>query len=1037
MSKIELQEFEENSLQPDPDLYQEEDNFPKKIEKEESRGSKTVYLVSCLSALVALIAIYLLRKKVISPLHSGPRVLKSGVTYYLIPHSHDDLGWLETVKYYYERNVTRILNSSISALMKDPSRIFTYTEVGFLRMWADGRPDRQRMLKHLVSNGQLEMLNGGVSAHDNACPYYDDIVTNYEYGREWLYQTVGALPRSGWLIDPFGYSLTTTRLYSEMGDDNYVFNRITSITKRRLMKNGQQAFNWIFPDKPEFNMLTTVLGDHYNLPGYLRYDYYLAGVVTDIFDSKFDIMKIIDNVLEYYKLFNFDISFGDLDIALIPFGDDFWYSNYTAQIVYLDQLVVFAACNNITGRVPGLKFVQSNVNGFFTAFHDKLKEKRRTVKDLKQVVRGDFFPLVDSPKDTYGDLDRYKNENHDPVGNMEDSIPPIKEHYSWSGYFTTNPYQKKTMKSFGQLTRYLKSFIALEFASKRERDYAKIEKLIEAMDWPQQIVGIYIHHDAITGTARYRVVEDYLQMISNATIDLERKVTPFILEKALGGCSSKPTKGNLVWPDRENVLPSLAQTYLLVTPLTTTSTYHIRSSVESKYPPKFLDTDNRVIPSTVGCAPWGWCDFIVNVPLSVSGSRNQMPSAILRTEFSEKASPHELNQWRSGFIQIDEQNEETMSRFSKNPSNVIGFIINDDKIVIENKRSNDKLEISLHHYRYDGNSTESVAKTGKYFFTSSHPAEPMKLQRSGNTYQFDPKTGSLYLHILYPNGIFNLTVSYRPEADAEDRFSVRIYCGKLPGGGIQNTNYVIRYYSPINSGELFTTDSNGLEKVERIRFDKSKVIDENYYPLTKFMYLEDSNKRLSILVDRACGGFSPRSGELEVMFHRVFDLDDGLGTGESVEEPYPVNILHRIVLEDKRDYDALYRKVQVSEDEPILFFGLGSSMLNCSNSEDISRIGVSPYLKVQFDIRSKDRIMFRLTNLHDTAPLVLDIEKMLLDHYSVAPTAFTAMSLDFINTVTQLNHLPYLFNKRSFPEWKGKSIELKPLEIRTFKIGIS
>ena len=112
-------------------------------------------------------------------------------------------------------------------------------------------------------------------------------------------------------------------------------------------------------------------------------------------------------------------------------------------------------------------------------------------------------------------------------------------------------------------------------------------------------------------------------------------------------------------------------------------------------------------------------------------------------------------------------------------------------------------------------------------------------------------------------------------------------------------------------------------------------------------------------------------------------------------------------------------------------------MLNCSNSEDISRIGVSPYLKVQFDIRRKDRIMFRLTNLHDTAPLALDIEKLLLDHYSVAPTDFTAMSLDFINTVTQLNHLPYLFNKRSFPEWKGKSIELKPLEIRTLKIGIS
>ena len=56
---------------------------------------------------------------------------------HIVPHTHDDVGWLKTVEqYYYGQNntiqhacVSCILDSLIYALEEDPKRKFTYVEV--------------------------------------------------------------------------------------------------------------------------------------------------------------------------------------------------------------------------------------------------------------------------------------------------------------------------------------------------------------------------------------------------------------------------------------------------------------------------------------------------------------------------------------------------------------------------------------------------------------------------------------------------------------------------------------------------------------------------------------------------------------------------------------------------------------------------------------------------------------------------------------------------------------------------------------------
>ena len=54
-------------------------------------------------------------------------------------------------------------------------------------MWWDAQNnDSKSKVKLLVSNGQLEFINGGWSMHDEACPIYDDMINNMQLGHDFI-----------------------------------------------------------------------------------------------------------------------------------------------------------------------------------------------------------------------------------------------------------------------------------------------------------------------------------------------------------------------------------------------------------------------------------------------------------------------------------------------------------------------------------------------------------------------------------------------------------------------------------------------------------------------------------------------------------------------------------------------------------------------------------------------------------------------------------------------------------------------------------
>ncbi|WJX77074.1 alpha-mannosidase [Trifolium repens] len=92
------------------------------------------------------------------------RIIPNKINVHLVPHSHDDVGWLKTVDQYYVGSnnsirgacVQNVLDSVISSLLEDQNRKFIYVEMAFFqRWWRQQSKAKKLKVKELVNSGQL------------------------------------------------------------------------------------------------------------------------------------------------------------------------------------------------------------------------------------------------------------------------------------------------------------------------------------------------------------------------------------------------------------------------------------------------------------------------------------------------------------------------------------------------------------------------------------------------------------------------------------------------------------------------------------------------------------------------------------------------------------------------------------------------------------------------------------------------------------------------------------------------------------------
>jgi len=106
---------------------------------------------------------------------------------HFIAHSHDDVGWLKTPKDYYDTQVRFILTGIVDELGKRDRRKFSWTEIYYFERWWNMQNESTREdVRVLVKKGQLEFVNGGWAASDEACPTYEELIVNIMTGHAFL-----------------------------------------------------------------------------------------------------------------------------------------------------------------------------------------------------------------------------------------------------------------------------------------------------------------------------------------------------------------------------------------------------------------------------------------------------------------------------------------------------------------------------------------------------------------------------------------------------------------------------------------------------------------------------------------------------------------------------------------------------------------------------------------------------------------------------------------------------------------------------------
>nr|XP_051693851.1 lysosomal alpha-mannosidase isoform X5 [Oryctolagus cuniculus] len=413
-----------------------------------------------------------------------PTVQPDMLNVHLLPHTHDDVGWVKTVDQYYygvqnelhHGAVKNILDSVISALRAEPSRRFVYVEMAFFsRWWHQQTFTTRQAVRELVHQGRLEFANGGWVMNDEAATHYGAIVDQMTLGLRFLQDTFGddGRPRVAWHIDPFGHSREQASLFAQMGFDGIFLGRMDYQDRELRKKKREMELVWRASaslQPPTADLFTGLLSNAYDPPKHLCWDLVCdhdSSMVGDPFSPEDNADVLVDHFLDVAtKQWQ---SYRTNHIVM-TMGGDFHYENAHMWFSNLDKLIQLV---NAEQQASG-----SPVHVLYSTPACYLWElnKANLTWSLKE---DDFFPYADGP------------------------------HQFWTGYFSSRPALKRYERVSYNFLQVCKQLEALAGPAANVGPYGSGDSapLEEAM-------AVLQHHDAITGTSRQLVAEDYARRLA-------------------------------------------------------------------------------------------------------------------------------------------------------------------------------------------------------------------------------------------------------------------------------------------------------------------------------------------------------------------------------------------------------------------------------------------------------------------------------------------------------------------------------------------
>ncbi|XP_064614466.1 alpha-mannosidase 2x-like [Liolophura sinensis] len=794
----------------------------------------------------------------------------SPLTVLIIPHSHNDPGWLRTLDDYFSTSTKKIFDLMLEKLEAHPDMRMVWAETVFLALWYEqASVENRTSLKKLVDTGQLDLVTGGWVMPDEASTHYYSIIDQLIEGHQWLARNLGARPRINWSIDPFGHSGTVPHLWRLANFDGMVIQRIHQAIKDYLGHHKRLVFHWrqIWDDKGYHDILC------HTMP-YLSYDTTATcGPDSNVcrkylfpYNQEFmagDRARLEAFVTPLYEQFRLHAENYQHNVIFVPLGGDFqWVSLDEFDSKYSSYTEIMAYMNSRSDWNIKVRF------GTLTEYFNLLKQASPPVR--YPTVTGDFFVYSEIPN-----------------------------HY-WSGYFTSRPLDKFLGREIQALLKVADILYCLAAIHARTGSHAHVFENYKLLEVARRNLALYQHHDAITGTAKPHVVMDYEIRLSSSFNQLQavvkHAVVTLLRSHAGGGeelLNVQPfafafdpfhsRSRHEIKPAGLKVVvfnPSAFKRAELISLVTDKDQIEVNESRLS----------NRKVAHQISPV-WSARGNILSSRFELSFRVDLPPWSLVTYTLSAISTPDSSFTNLYMTLPTGHHQEQKQASFKISP------LPRSTNIVLENaclrvsissstgmiteimqKNTNTVTGIAMEMVSYTPG-----ALSGAYLFWPRIDTPRILSTDEVNVVHVQ---GSLYSAVKVVHPLFQ-TVLKVYNSSTEEALCRAVGIDNIATlSESRGDELVMRFKTDVQNKDVLYTDGNGLGMVKRRRFPKLPM-PAAYYPMTSAVTIQDEHMRFTVHSRQPHGAASLTPGSLEIMLDRTFRSDDGKGLGEGIQQNPP------------------------------------------------------------------------------------------------------------------------------------------------------
>jgi hypothetical protein len=455
----------------------------------------------------------------------------------------------------------------------------------------------------------------------------------------------------------------------------------------------------------------------------------------------------------------------------------------------------------------------------------------------------------------------------------------------WTGYYSSRPLLKKIMRQGEAALKHANVFYTLAYQRRFSNETQTVKKLTEMYNAIQPLLNAVndaTHHDAITGTAKQFVVYDYIDHLNKGMNEVYSTTLPQSLLLLASKSSNINTDKSVQFHSTlDQVIKSDGTIYPII----------ISNSLSWNRQNEFIRIKTEVVNNQSICI-YDSSDKLVQSTYDLEKSVtafvvDQIPAFGYSTYFAKKCAS-------SRSIKNEYEDSEEV-QFIENEKIKVNFCKKDQQhklCSIFNKRTGVTTELEQNFLSYSPTSTWGSQNSGAYIFVPTTP-QPKPIQQEQYEEKMNKESTTHQQFYQKYSKYVKQTFRVLPNTDY-----VEI---ELTIIGTPAEELVTRFSTKLANNKVLYVDKNGLE-MRRWDYQTDSIpasqVAKNFLPMVYSSYIQDKQKRFSVISSQAYGVSSQENGALEVMLHRNCPADDGRGLGEALLDNSEYTSIIRIKIDD-------------------------------------------------------------------------------------------------------------------------------------------